>query len=273
MEAFSLLGGQIRGLRWGSGKKVIALHGYLDNAMSFKLLAEQLPGIEVWAIDLPGHGLSANLDKNDGTFLLNWLPLLGRALDELAWDDYTLIGHSLGGVVATLLAGVDSRISELYCLDALGPLVSTSAENRDRFVKVYQQRQQAFPVHYYPSYERLVASRQKGLFPLSAKAAAVMAQRAVGYGRNGWFHRYDRQLRQESLWRLSEAEVLGWLSQINCPVYLALFSIARWEGHEEAFNKRLEAISDFESTPIEGSHHLHMENPLIVAQWLLDRLL
>jgi len=67
--------------------------------------------------------------------------------------------------------------------------------------------------------------------------------------------------------------VLGWLSQINCPVYLALFSIARWEGHEEAFNKRLEAISDFESTPIEGSHHLHMENPLIVAQWLLDRLL
>ena len=46
--------------QWGpeSGKPLLALHGWLDNAASFDGLAPLLPELNIVALDLPGHGLS-----------------------------------------------------------------------------------------------------------------------------------------------------------------------------------------------------------------------
>ena len=52
--------GKIKGICWGSGQKnkILALHGWLDNAASFNQLAPKLAeiGYEVVAIDFAGHG-------------------------------------------------------------------------------------------------------------------------------------------------------------------------------------------------------------------------
>jgi pimeloyl-ACP methyl ester carboxylesterase len=272
MTPFSCLDGQIQGVKWGKGLKVLAFHGYLDNAMSFKALSDYLPNVEVWAIDLPGHGHSATLPKNDGTFILNWLPMLGRLLDELAWDDYIILGHSMGAVVSHLLSAIEPRIKLLISMDALGPIASNLESNLNRYQLLYDVRSKTFPMRYYDSFSALVDSRKKGMFPLSDAASEVMAQRAVGNGKQGWFHKYDRQLRHESLWRLNETEAQGWLARINCPLRLANFGADKWPAYEDVFQARINSVPDIEVTQMQGSHHLHMEEPERVAEWVLEQL-
>ncbi|ATX77280.1 alpha/beta fold hydrolase [Reinekea forsetii] len=273
MTPFSLLDGAVQGVRWGQGRKVLALHGLLDNAMSFSALAEHLPGIELWAIDLPGHGESADLPVADGQFVLSWLPRLGQVIDALDWPETIILGHSLGAMLGQLLAAVDPRIKLLLCLDGLGPAASALADNFQRFEQLYQQRGRLIPTRYYSSFEQIVQSRQRGQFPLSPQAAQRLAQRAIGQSPAGWYHRYDRRLRQASLWRLSEAEILYWLAQITIPVELLVFAIDTWPDHPALFSDRQAAVAQLSTTLMRGSHHLHMEHPEPVAHWLLARLL
>lgn len=63
---------QLAALEYGDpdGKPVLALHGWLDNAMSFAHLALRLQGMHIIALDLMGHGLSDH--KPEGTGYQLW---------------------------------------------------------------------------------------------------------------------------------------------------------------------------------------------------------
>ncbi|MFQ3230922.1 alpha/beta fold hydrolase [Reinekea sp.] len=272
MNTFSLLNGRVQGVKFGQGRKVLAFHGLLDNAMSFAALSEYCPELEIWAIDLPGHGLSAALPYNNGTFLPANLIALGDIIDELAWEEVIIIGHSLGGIMATLLAAVDERIKAVFSIDALGPLSADAEENFRRYQRVYTQRHKPIPTKTYPKYEAIWKSRLKGPFPLSEQAAQTMSKRAVGMTDTGWYHRYDRQLRQESLWRLNEAEVLYWLSQVKCPLYVYLTGAQNWPGYAGDFKQREQAVPQLDIEKHKGSHHVHMEEPEVIAAWLKMKL-
>ena len=70
-----MLGLRMRGLQWGNctaKNKVLCVHGYMDNAMSFSTLAPLLlqgPNPpHVVAVDLPGHGLSEHFPPYVGTY-------------------------------------------------------------------------------------------------------------------------------------------------------------------------------------------------------------
>ncbi|HZX81878.1 MAG TPA: alpha/beta fold hydrolase, partial [Lysobacter sp.] len=90
--------GRLAALRFGhGGVPVLALHGWLDNAASFLPLSSHLPGLDIVALDLPGHGASAHLPASAEYTLVNAARAVLGAADALGWSRFSLLGHSMGG--------------------------------------------------------------------------------------------------------------------------------------------------------------------------------
>jgi len=105
LQPFSLAvaGTTVAGLRSGAagGTRVLALHGWLDNAASFVPLAAQLPDLGLVAIDLPGHGHSAHLPPGTQYNTPGAICHVLDVADALGWDRFVLLGHSMGAGIAS----------------------------------------------------------------------------------------------------------------------------------------------------------------------------
>lgn len=110
-------GRRLRVRSWpGEGRPLVLLHGLLDDSEGWTGLAMDTHRPCV-AIDLPGFG---------GSDLPRW-PRIGSyaedvaaGLDRLGIDACTLVGHSLGGAVATVVAERNTNVHSLVLLAPAG---------------------------------------------------------------------------------------------------------------------------------------------------------
>src|SRR5690349_15211801 len=116
---------------WGDPRlpKLLALHGWLDNAATFDLLAPLLcEHFHIVAIDFPGHGRSGWRPAGTWYHYVDYLNDVLAAADALEWPRFGLLGHSLGGAVASALAAAcPERIELLLLIEALGPLATDAS--------------------------------------------------------------------------------------------------------------------------------------------------
>ena len=105
---------------------LVLLHGWMDTAASFQFMVDALRQQSGWstrpivAIDWRGFGLT-DTPQADGYFFADYLGDLDMLLDQLAPEGQKvdLLGHSMGGNVVMLYAGVRSeRIRKLVNLEA-----------------------------------------------------------------------------------------------------------------------------------------------------------
>ena len=97
--------GFIRGLEFGNtaGRPWLGLHGWLDNAATWTTLAPLLPDdVHLVALDLPGHGQSDHLPEGVHYHDVEHVAHIHRAVNYLQWGRFSLLGHSLGGGLASL---------------------------------------------------------------------------------------------------------------------------------------------------------------------------
>jgi pimeloyl-ACP methyl ester carboxylesterase len=103
--------------RWsGTGPPVVLLHGLASQRRFWNLVAPELAGRPVCAIDQRGHGDS---DKPDSGYdLATCAADVGTALDALGWSRAVVVGHSWGGAVAaTLAAEHPERVLAVVAID------------------------------------------------------------------------------------------------------------------------------------------------------------
>lgn len=113
-----------------SERTILCVHGWLDNAASFNLLAPALlekgAAKQVIALDFPGHGLSDH-KSNDAhpQLLAEYAYYIAEATKQIIPnpnEKFTLIGHSMGAGVASIFAAAwPDKIDKLILLDGLGP--------------------------------------------------------------------------------------------------------------------------------------------------------
>jgi pimeloyl-ACP methyl ester carboxylesterase len=133
----------IRGLgyhvrTWGdpSAPKVFMLHGWMDVGASFQFLVDALQ--REWYVVAPdwrGFGRSQWCD--DGYWFADYLADLDALLDRFAGDEPArLVGHSLGGNIVMLYAGVrPQRVARVVSLEGFGIPAETPAAAPDKYVR------------------------------------------------------------------------------------------------------------------------------------------
>lgn len=103
-------------LRAGEGRPLLLLHGLTAVKEAWSALVDPLAarGWEVVAPDQRGHGRS-EWPESVAAYTLDALVDDAWAIvDHLGWDDVVVVGHSLGGVVAQLMAlGAPDRVAGL----------------------------------------------------------------------------------------------------------------------------------------------------------------
>ncbi|MCQ4347356.1 alpha/beta hydrolase [Pseudomonas stutzeri] len=243
------------------GKPVLALHGWLDNAMSFARLAPRLPGLRIVALDLAGHGHSAHRAPGAGYQLWDYAQDVLAAADQLGWPRFALLGHSLGAIVATLLAAaVPERIERLALIDGMFPLTHEPEQSPAKLGEALRAQlaigAKRRPV--YASVERAVEARLRGGYPLSREAAELLAGRGLTPVPGGYTWRSDPRLTLPSPLRLTRAHAEAFACAVRCPVALVL-------AEQGLPLQRKEWLALIERLPIDvhrlpGGHHLHLDD-------------
>lgn len=248
-------------------RPILCLHGKMDNAASFDLLAPYLPNFQLAAIDYPGVGYSSWYPEGVMPHWKNDAFLMVKLIKTLQWKQFDILAHSLGGLLATTIAIVmPEKVGKLVYLDILGPTVNF-IENGMTYIHrdletylSYQQNERRI----FTDLESAIQDRMK-IGNISYAAAAALAQRGMIKNKNGWIWNLDPKLRCISSTLPYEDELIAMFNAIKVPVCL----IRANNGvpyPKTTFDKRAKAIKNLTIETLEGGHHLHMDDPEPVAE-------
>lgn len=241
------------------GIPVLALHGWLDNAATFELLGPLSPSLRLIAMDLPGHGLSSWRDADGDYYIWSYVKDVLAVADALGLTRFDLIGHSMGGALSALIAGLlPERIGRLVLLDAVGPLATSPADAVDQLARALEQAQLPMRRNLYPSFEAAVEARAaKGL---DLPAATILAKRGVAQEERGWYWALDPRLSRTNPMSMTEEHAEAFIRRIVCPVLL-IAAPSWWAGRgmQDWFEQRCTYFSTMTRVTLPGGHHQHLE--------------
>ena len=106
----------------GTAPTVVLLHGFLDSCWTWQVLIDTglFDRYRVLAPDLRGHGDSDRVGTGGYYHFMDYLADLHELITQIGSERVALVGHSMGGTVASYYAGAfPERTQRLITLDSL----------------------------------------------------------------------------------------------------------------------------------------------------------
>ncbi len=259
--------GTIAGVRSnpGGSLRVLALHGWLDNADSFQPITPLLPELDLVAIDFPGHGNSAHRSKDASYMFADWVREVFAVADALEWEKFHLLGHSMGAAVSTLAATIDkARIESLCCLDGFMPVTSSAKELVTRLRDFVRDSLRERRVISFSSEDAALQIRARAGDFENLDGLRTMVARNIMPKDGRWVLKSDQRLMTHNPLRLSDEQLFELAEALTIPVHVVVAE----QGLE--FVKKQTAdlgpkIAQYSQDIVRGHHHVHLDAPERVA--------
>jgi pimeloyl-ACP methyl ester carboxylesterase len=285
----------VRGLRmhvlqWGDASLVtpecpplVMVHGWMDVGASFQFVVDALPRDRlVYALDWRGFGLSES-PAADSYWFPDYLGDLEGALDALIapGQPVDLLGHSMGGNVVMIYAGVrPERVRRLINLEGFGLPEMKPHHAPKRYAAWLDELKQPMELRPYDSVAA-VAQRLRKTNPLLREdRAAWLASHWSRQRDDGqWDILGDPAHKRTNPVLYQKAEVLECWKRITAPVMWVegdRTDVAKWWGDRyprSDFEARLGVVPQLERHVLSpAGHMLHHDQPEALAE-LLERFL
>lgn len=276
MEEFSLylenMDLDVAGFRCGQpdGPKLLALHGWLDNAASHSLIAPFFDSYDFYAIDFPGHGKSSHLSKSQAYQIFDYIRFVLSFIKQMNWESVYLLGHSLGGGVALLTTALlQDCVKGLCLIESLGPLTKAPDNCAQQLYQYMQQclnKTQSKPKLYSSIIE--AAKVRSAHSNVNQFCAEVLAKRGTVEIDGFYTWSSDPRLRLASPQPLTEDQLASFLRMIKTKIFV-LTAEQGWSLEEQLIKSRMSLLTNISKICLPGSHHLHMEHPQESAEAIL----
>lgn len=186
MRANESLFFEIRGLRYhvrywrgAAGRRaIVLLHGWMDMSASFQFVVDALdPHWNIYAPDWRGYG-QTDWGPADCYWFPDYLGDLDALLEAIQpGAAVNLVGHSLGGNVAALYAGVrPTRVAKLVNLEGFGMAATRSAQAPERYARWLDELRDRPRLKMYPNFAMLADRLQRNNPRLPRARAEFLAQ-------------------------------------------------------------------------------------------------
>ncbi|XP_042870304.1 probable serine hydrolase [Penaeus japonicus] len=271
--------GHIAAKEWGpeSGKPVLAVHGWQDNAGSFDKLVPLLnPDLRILAIDLPGHGKSSPFPQGIFFHYMDYLLSMNRIVRHMGWDKFIYLGHSLGSILGYIYCSTFPETVEKYIgIEALKPMVFPSEKlpkinkkNIETFFKIEGRKASTQPVYPYEEAKKKMLKAYKG--SINEESCEILLRRGLIATGDGYTYSRDPRV-QVGMLQLgySEENLIAYASNMSCEVLnikakngLDYEPKKIYIGTIEALKKTAARVQFDE---VDGTHHLHLNTPENIA--------
>ncbi|QTN21741.1 alpha/beta hydrolase [Rhizobacter sp. AJA081-3] len=281
----------VRGLRyhllaWGDPAlatperpPLVLLHGWMDVAASFQFMVDALADDRyVIAADWRGFGLSDS-GGGDSYWFPDYLGDLDALLEHpelgLAGQPVDLLGHSMGGNVVMIYAGVrPERIRRLINLEGFGMPQTVPAQAPKRYRQWLDELREPAELRRYASVAEVAARLRKTNPLLPEDKAAWLAPHWSRQGADGqWEILGDPAHKRTNPMLYRVDEVLACWKQVRAPLLWVdgdRTDIEKWWGHRyprSEFDERLAAVAQVERHRLSpAGHMLHHDQPEALAR-------
>jgi pimeloyl-ACP methyl ester carboxylesterase len=262
---------------WGpdDGMPILAMHGWLDNAATFDLLAPLLPHCRIVSVDFPGHGFSDPLPACSIYHHADRVIQMFQVADALGWEKFSILGHSMGGITGAFMASIfPDRIEKIMAIDA-SPFLNVYTTNIIDSCRRYYQESKKNPRRHtvYLNHDEAALRRVTidPHFQIRLESALILAKGGVKDVPSGYSWTFDLKLLLPNFMSIDEAAIAEAMQNITSPFCLIVAEAGILKS-DEKYLEKLKAIATIEIHECPGGHHLHLDEPQGVAE-VLNRFL